>query len=80
MLGYSVKFVDQVKSADPSRLGVRLGLLCINNDVPAVKVAAKLRVSRMTIYQWFTGRTSPNRNLHRPKIEELIETFDSVAW
>jgi hypothetical protein len=80
MLGYSVKFVDQVKNADPTRIGVRLGLLCITKDIPAAKVAHKLQVSRMTVYQWFTGRTSPSRHIHRPKIQDLIDTFDSVVW
>jgi hypothetical protein len=80
MLGYSVKFVDQVRNADREKIGVQLGLLCIENDVPAVKVAAKLKVSRMTIYQWFTGKTSPNRNTHRPRIQSLVEFFHSTEW
>jgi hypothetical protein len=80
MLGYSVKFVDQVRNADRQKIGVRLGLLCIDKDVPAVKVAAKLEVSRMTVYQWFSGKTSPNKNSHRPKIQDLVDNFHSIEW
>lgn len=80
MLGYSIKFVDQVKKADPEKEGVKLGLLCIDRDVPATKVARHLKVSRMTVYMWFTGRTLPNKNRHLPRIQELISDFSTIEW
>lgn len=80
MLGYSIKFVDQVKKADPEKPGVKLGLLCVDRDIPAATVARHLKVSRMTVYMWFTGRTLPNKNSHLPRIKELISDFHNIEW
>jgi hypothetical protein len=55
-------------------------LLCIDRDVPATKVARHLKVSRMTVYMWFTGRTLPNKNRHLPRIQELISDFSTIEW
>lgn len=59
MHGYSQRIVDFARSADPSKWGVRLGLFCIDNNVSVTKVADEFNVSRMTVYNWFTGKTDP---------------------
>lgn len=59
MRGYSQRIVDATRSADPLKWGVRLGLFCIENSVPVTKISDDFRVSRMTIYNWFTGKTDP---------------------
>jgi len=53
---YSEKFLLELSHGDPKSLGVRLGRLCVDANLPAVYVAAALEVSRMTIYGWFRGR------------------------
>lgn len=49
-----------VYDANPKLLGVRFGKFCIDNEIPVSKVANTLRVSRMTVYNWFTGVTKPS--------------------
>ena len=56
--GYSFRFAKTVNSADTSKLGVILGNLCIEKDIPAVDVAEYFGVTRATIYNWFKGTTN----------------------
>lgn len=56
--GYSSRFAKDVNSADTSKIGVQLGNLCIDSDIPAVDVAEHFGVSRATIYNWFKGLTN----------------------
>lgn len=69
--GYSIRLIRLNKSADRKLLGVRLGKLCIQHDVPVSSVATKLGVSRQTVYNWFIGTTSPNPSLAL-RIEKFI--------
>jgi hypothetical protein len=66
---YSDKFLYELSQANPDRLGVRLGRLCVEMNIPASYVAVALKTSRMTIYSWFRGRgVSENKRA-------LVETF-----
>lgn len=56
--GYSFRFARAVNSADTSKLGVVLGNLCIEKDIPASDVAQYFGVTRATIYNWFKGTTN----------------------
>jgi transcriptional regulator with XRE-family HTH domain len=68
--GYSMSLVFANKKADTTNPGVALGRFCIDRDIPVTQVAAELGVSRMTIYNWFSGYAIPTReNL------EAIERF-----
>jgi hypothetical protein len=58
-VGYSVKLVHMNNEASDELVGVRLGRVCINNDVPVVDVANRLGVSRQTVYNWFCGGKTP---------------------
>lgn len=60
--GYSQRLVDANKKANAKSLGVALGRLCIDLEIPVSTVAEKLDVSRATIYNWFWGLTTPNSN------------------
>ena len=53
---YSEKFLKELMVADPSSIGVRLGRLCVDANLPAAYVAMALECSRMTVYSWFRGR------------------------
>lgn len=62
--GYGVHTAKKVKEADGHLLGVKLGRLCVENDIPAKEVAEKFYVSRQTVYNWFVGKTAiRNQNM-----------------
>jgi len=62
--GYSQRLVDANKGADAKSLGVTLGRLCIKHGVPVSEVARYLNVSRMTVYNWFWGVTTPTASMN----------------
>jgi hypothetical protein len=70
--GYSQSLVDANKKANIKSLGVALGRLCIKHEVPVSEVAEELGVSRMTVYNWFWGITSPTLHL-QPRIVRYTE-------
>lgn len=54
------KYSDQLACAvlgakSTSPLGMRLGRVCVEANLPAVYVAQVLGVTRMTIHNWFRG-------------------------
>ena len=59
--------MDANAKADTTNLGVLLGRYCIGRDISAVEIAAKIGVSKMTIYRWFTGEWEP-----RPRYGDKI--------
>jgi transcriptional regulator with XRE-family HTH domain len=69
--GYSVLFLRKVQQADRTLIGVRLALYCMDNNIPAAKIAKKLGVSRAAVYNWFSGTYSPHKRLHA-QIQKLI--------
>ena len=52
---YSESFLLDLQRADPTRIGVQLGRLCVEANLPAAYVAAALETSRMSVYKWFRG-------------------------
>ena len=60
--------------ADQSLLGVRLGRVCIDNDVSVTEMASQLGVSRQTIYNWFVGFHEPNNEL-TAYVEAMISEY-----
>jgi predicted transcriptional regulator len=69
--GYSVKLVQLNKLADKKKLGVMLGKECIRTSLSVSQVAKIIGVSRMTVYNWFTGLHDP-QEVYRPAIEGLL--------
>jgi hypothetical protein len=57
MIGYSQQLVKANKAADQTLMGVRLGALCIEKDVPVTRVAKEFGVSRTAVYAWFKGES-----------------------
>jgi DNA-binding transcriptional regulator YiaG len=57
--GYSQRFIDAVRAADQTHMGVKLARLCIKNEVSVSEIAAELEVTRATVYSWFTGQSAP---------------------
>jgi hypothetical protein len=70
--GYSSVFIKNVREADRTKIGVQLGRVCIDNDIPVVEVAEFFTVSRMTVYSWFRGKTNVPEK-HRGKMQELVK-------
>jgi hypothetical protein len=58
MEGYSLRIYHLNKNADGSSLGVKLGKVCIEKNIPVADIANALNVSRQTIYNWFTNKFS----------------------
>jgi transcriptional regulator with XRE-family HTH domain len=74
MIGYSARLIKQNAAADQSMLGVRLGKLCIEKDISVARIADHFDMTKQTVYNWFTGISSPNRWL-APTIEAFIEKY-----
>lgn len=53
---YSHRFLLALQQADGDRLGVRLGRLCVEANLPASYVAKALETSRISLYNWFRGK------------------------
>lgn len=74
MQGYSIRIAEAIKSADGNLLGVQLGRLCLERDISVAEVAHTMKVTRQTIYGWFSGTTSP-RPSHESGIEAWIDNI-----
>lgn len=72
--GYSHRTVLAVLRADSVSLGVALGRLCIELDIPVSAVADALGVSRMAVYKWFDGTSVPSPK-HAPRIQALMQSY-----
>ena len=70
MPSYGQKFLLELRDADPTKLGVRLGRLCVDANIPALYVAKVLKVSKTTIYAWFRGQSIREEN--RKTVEVFI--------
>jgi predicted DNA-binding protein YlxM (UPF0122 family) len=64
--GYASSFIKEVNASDKSKIGVQLGQICIDKDIPVSDVSDFFNVSRMTIYSWFRGTT----NVSEPYLEK----------
>ena len=70
--GYSLLMADEIKSADTQLLGVQLGRVCLNKDIPVSDVASFFGVSRMTVYSWFRGKSTVSGK-HAEKMKKLVD-------
>jgi len=61
--GYTTRLNSLNRQADKSSLGVKLGKVCIKQEIPVAEVASQLGVSRQTIYNWFQGTHYPHPDL-----------------
>jgi hypothetical protein len=70
--GYSIKLVQLNKQADKKKLGVKLGRECIRTSISVSQVAKIIGVSRMTVYNWFSGIHDPQA-VYEPAIQGLLD-------
>ena len=73
MRSYGQKFLLELRDADPTRLGVQLGRLCVDANLPAVYVSNVLDVSKTTVYAWFRGQYI------REQKRKTVEAFMSLV-
>lgn len=66
---YGSKILLALQKADGDRLGVQLGRLCVEANLPASYVAKALEVSRISLYNWFKGKGI------REEKRKVIEVF-----
>lgn len=70
--GYSLAFAREVEAADGTKLGVQLGRLCIEKNIPIAQVAERFKVSRTAVYAWFRGEFAPAGE-HAKRIRKLLD-------
>ncbi len=68
---YSERFLLDLNKADPTRIGVQLGKVCVKANLPTVYVAKAFDVSRMSIHSWFRGQYVREKNYE--KITKFID-------
>jgi hypothetical protein len=71
---YDYKFLLDLQKADPNRLGVKLGRVCVEANLPAAYVAKVLGTSRTTVYAWFRGQGI--RESKRARVEAFIDIVE----
>ena len=70
---YSERFLLDLNKADPTRIGVQLGKVCVKANLPTTYVAVAFNVSRMSIHSWFRGQYVREKNYERiTKFIELV--------
>lgn len=70
--GYSQRVIEANQLADSNSLGVRLGAYCISRDIPVSDISEYFQVSKMTVYNWFTGKVEP-RKAQEERIRDILE-------
>jgi DNA-binding transcriptional regulator YiaG len=70
--GYSLITVSEIQNANPSLLGVKLGKVCLKNNIPVKDVAEFFGVTRMTVYNWFKGKVVVSGK-HAERMLKLID-------
>lgn len=72
---YSEEFIRRLYT-QPDSLGVRLGKVCVEGNLPAQYVAKVLNVSRMTVHAWVRDGIIIRRNnaLVLEKFLSLVES------
>lgn len=73
-MDYRESFIAQVNAADENIIAVQLAKQCIKHKIPVSVIAEKLKVSRPTVYAWFTGKTTPIKSLEG-KVSSLLKAI-----
>jgi transposase len=76
--GYSQSIISATNNNELKGLGIELGRMCVRNQYSVAEVAQVLKVSRQTIYNWFTGKGNP-RKRYEEQVTALIEKLKQVT-
>ena len=74
--GYSVLIAQEIREANQSLLGVQLGRICLEKDIPVTDVSEFFGVSRVTVYSWFRGKAVVSGK-YSDKMKRLVEKLNS---
>lgn len=74
--GYAQKLITRINEANPDKLGVKLGKLCVQLAIPISDVAGFFDTSKPTIYSWFTGQSDPRSAELRERVERIITKLE----
>lgn len=82
MRHYTPKIKARVK-AGPNTVGLQLARLALLRSISVMEIAYLLGASRMTIYNWYSGKQVTNAYV--PSVTQLISILktapdDSAAW
>lgn len=69
----TAKIIRTAYQLMPEYIGVRVGMLCVNGDVPLPFVQGIVKVSTPTIYRWVEGQTDPTT-------ATLVNKLKRVEW
>jgi len=69
--GYSTLMLQEINDANQTLLGVKLGRICVERDIPVTDVSEFFGVSRVTVYAWFRGKAVVSGK-HADKMQKLI--------
>ena len=72
--GYTLSLAYANKKANAKNPGVALGRFCIDRNIPVSQVASELGVSRMAVYNWFSGVSWPSQG-HIDAIERFTGRY-----
>ena len=69
--GYSLLTIEEIQNADQKLLGVQLAQICLRDNIPVTDVADFFKVSRVTVYNWFKGKSVVS-GTHVDQMKKLI--------
>lgn len=76
--GYSTLFIRKVGEADQGDLVIQFANECIDRELPIAEIALRMEVTRATIYNWFTGKSSPRAH-QQEKIRKTLARWQRRA-
>jgi hypothetical protein len=74
VVGYTLSIIQKNAEADQSKIGVQLGRVCIEKNVPVQTVASYFGMTRTGVYYWFSGEREP-RKVAAEEIKEFIKNL-----
>ena len=75
---YSQRIQQGVQAADQTKIGVRLGRVCVAAQIPVQVVAKWMKVSRQGVYYWFLGSTDI-ADEKQDKAQEIISIVSAAT-
>lgn len=76
-MGYTSKTYHAIERADIRMLGVQLGAVCVDANIPVQVVARWLKVTRQAVYYWFTGTTEVAIK-HRERVAHIVKVLNAA--
>ena len=76
--GYYTLFIRKVEEADQGDLVIQFANACIDRELPIAEIALRMEVTRATIYNWFTGKSSPRAH-QQEKIRKTLARWQRRA-